>query len=171
MSTSNNPRATAGGREQSGARIRSYLHQLLHLDEPPRRTALAFAVGTFIAFSPMYGLHTLSVLACTWAFRLNFLALMAGALINNPWTMVPILGATLWTGLQILGHPPSDPVVSNTLTLESLHLLITPYLLPFVIGALVLGVAGAGLAYPLAYWFINRYRGKSREPLEGQLRT
>ena len=44
--------------------VRTALKQLLHLKESPHRTALAFAVGAFIAFSPTYGLHTLSVLFC-----------------------------------------------------------------------------------------------------------
>src|SRR5437763_1004449 len=77
------------------ARIGSQLSQILHLHESPHRTALAFAVGAFIAFSPTYGLHTLSVAFCTWAFRLNCVALLAGSLINNPWTVLPIVGATV----------------------------------------------------------------------------
>jgi uncharacterized protein (DUF2062 family) len=38
--------------------FRALLRQVLHLQESPRRTALAFALGVFIAFSPAYGLHT-----------------------------------------------------------------------------------------------------------------
>ncbi|MFB3071649.1 MAG: DUF2062 domain-containing protein, partial [Nitrospirales bacterium] len=44
------------------ASIRSQLTQVLHLQESPHRTALAFALGIFIAFSPTYGLHTLSAI-------------------------------------------------------------------------------------------------------------
>ena len=57
--------------------FRSLLKQVLHLQESPQRTALAFAIGVFIGFSPAYGLHTVMVLICSWALRLNFLALMA----------------------------------------------------------------------------------------------
>ena len=39
--------------------FRAAFRRLLALDDPPERTALAFAVGVFIAFSPFLGLHTL----------------------------------------------------------------------------------------------------------------
>lgn len=142
-------------------RFRSHLKQILHLQESPHRTALAFALGVFIAFSPTYGLHTLSVIFCTWAFRLNFLALMAGSLINNPWTVVPILGATFWTGFRVLGVPRTAPVSWDDLGLESLYEQVVPYALPFVIGGFALSLFGAALCYPAAYVFISRYRTRA----------
>ena len=39
--------------------FRSTFRRLLALDDPPERTALAFAIGVFIAFSPFLGLHTI----------------------------------------------------------------------------------------------------------------
>ena len=87
--------------------FRSLLKQVLHLQESPQRTALAFAIGVFIGFSPAYGLHTVMVVFCAWALGLNFLALMAGAFLNNPWTLVPILGATYWVGAFLLGRSDS----------------------------------------------------------------
>ncbi|WP_447979685.1 DUF2062 domain-containing protein [Candidatus Nitrospira bockiana] len=140
------------------AQLRSHLQRLLHLRESPHRTALAFAVGVFIAFSPTYGLHTLMVLFCTWALRLNFLALMAGALLNNPWTIVPILGATLWTGFQVLGMPTVEPIVWNDFSAGALYRQVLPYLLPFFVGGVVLSLFGAVVGYPAAYWLISRYR-------------
>ncbi|HET8580050.1 MAG TPA: DUF2062 domain-containing protein, partial [Nitrospiraceae bacterium] len=140
------------------ARLRSYLSQILHLHESPHRTALAFAVGVFIAFSPTYGLHTLSVVFCTWAFRLNFLALMAGAAINNPWTLVPILGATIWTGFKLLGIQQAAPFNWDDLSLLSLYEQLLPYALPLVVGGIFLGILGALLCYPAAYLVISRHR-------------
>ena len=70
----------------SSRSFRALLRQVLHLRESPQRTAAAFALGVFIAFSPAYGLHTVMVVLCTWLFGLNFVALMAGAFLNNPWT-------------------------------------------------------------------------------------
>ena len=153
-------------------RLRSQLHQILHLDESPQRTALAFAVGVFIAFSPTYGLHTLMVLFCTWAFRLNFLALMAGALVNNPWTIVPMLGATLWTGFQILGMPPIEPITWSDVSFAAVYRQVSPYILPFLVGGLVLSILGAAVSYPLSYWVISKYRvRKSHAPAGNRLPT
>ena len=153
-------------------RIRTQLHQILHLDESPRRTALAFAIGVFIAFSPTHGLHTLMVLFCTWAFRLNFLALMAGALVNNPWTLVPILGATLWTGLVVLGMPPVEALTWSDASFAAVYRQVRPYILPFLVGGLLLSVLGAAISYPISYWIISKYRvRKTPAPAGNRLPT
>lgn len=146
----------------SVASLRSLLNQVLHLHEPPHRTALAFAIGVFIAFSPTYGLHTLSAVFFAWAFRLNVLALIAGAFVNNPWTIVPILGATFWTGFQILGMPPTT-FQWNELNAHAIYEQATPYLLPFVVGALVLGTLGSLVCYPIAYLLISNYRTRLKQ--------
>lgn len=138
--------------------FQSLLKQLLHLRESPQRTALAFAIGVFIAFSPTYGLHTLMVLFCTWALGLNFLALMIGAFINNPWTIVPILGATYWVGALLLGRSDGPSFDWHDLSFTAIYEQVMPYAVPFFLGGLVLSLIGAALAYPLAYYFLARHR-------------
>lgn len=145
------------------SRIRSVLNQVLHLHESPHRTALAFAIGVFIAFSPAYGLHTVMVLVCTWAFRLNFLALFVGAGINNPWTLVPILGATYWTGAVLLGLPNGPSFDWNDLSFMSIYRQVMPYAVPFFLGGTVLSVLGAAIGYPIAYYVISKHR-RARAP-------
>ncbi len=140
------------------SRIRSVLDQVLHLHEPPQRTALAFALGVFIAFSPAYGLHTAMVLFCAWAFRLNFLALFLGAGINNPWTLVPILGATYWTGAVLLGLPGNPSFDWSDLSFTSIYRQIMPHTVPFFLGGTVLSVLGAIIGYPIAYYVILKHR-------------
>lgn len=149
--------------------LRAYGIRLLHLAEPPRRTALAFAVGVFIAFSPTYGLHTLSVLFCTWAFRFNGLAVLAGSLINNPWTFLPILGATFWTGVQLTGQPDIPPMQWTDLSAMALYEQVWPYALPFFLGGFVLSLLGAIISYPLAYWLIATHRARRADAAAGQL--
>jgi len=138
--------------------FRSLLKQVLHLQESPQRTALAFAIGVSIGFSPAYGLHTIMVLFCTWALGLNFLALMAGAFINNPWTLVPILGATYWVGALLLGRSDSPSFDWHDMSFGAIYEQVIPYAMPFLLGGLVLSLLGAALAYPLAYYFVAKYR-------------
>ena len=138
--------------------FRSLLKQVLHLQESPQRTALAFAIGVFIGFSPAYGLHTVMVLLCTWALGLNLLALMAGAFLNNPWTLVPILGATYWVGALLLGRSDSPSFDWHDLSFGAIYEQVMPYAMPFVLGGFVLSLLGAALAYPLAYYFVAKYR-------------
>jgi len=138
--------------------FRTQLINILHLQESPQRTALAFAIGVFIAFAPHYGLHTVSVVLCAWAFRLNYLVVFLGALVNNPWTIIPILGGSLYTGFALFGMPPTASFDWGDIQLENLYGIISQYLLPFIVGGCILGVLGALLAYPIMLYTLRRYR-------------
>ncbi|MBM4125601.1 MAG: DUF2062 domain-containing protein [Nitrospira sp.] len=149
-------------------RCRSYLTQILHLHAPPHQIALAFAVGVFIAFAPVYP-HTLIVIFCVWAFRLNLIALLAGASINNPLTIVAILGTTLWTGFQLMGMPQTPHLNWSDLRLLSLYEQLLPYALPFFVGGTVLSLLGALVGYPAAYALIAKYRRRKPPTAERPL--
>ncbi len=138
--------------------LRAKIREALHLGETPQRTALAFALGVFIAFTPTYGLHTASVVFLAWAFRLNFPAILVGSLINNPWTVVPILGATMWTGFSLSGIQDLPDVSWSDLSMTTLYETVLPFILPFTLGALTLSVLGALLAYPLGLFLISWHR-------------
>ena len=142
--------------------VRAKIREALHLGETPQRTAAAFAIGVFIAFTPTYGLHCASAVFLAWAFRLNFPALLVGTLINNPWTIAPILGVTMWTGFSLLGRPEVPDVSWEHLSMVTLYETILPFILPFTLGALTLSVLGALLAYPLGLFVIARYRKEKR---------
>jgi len=138
--------------------IREQLVQILHLQESPQRTAFAFALGVFIAFAPHYGFHTASVVLCAWAFRLNYFAMLMGAFLNNPWTIAPILGLTLYTGFIVVGTAPTSTFDFSSLQFDNLFESLAPYLLPFILGGCVLGLIGALLTYPIMLFVIHRYR-------------
>ena len=98
------------------------------------------------------------VVFCTWLFGLNFLALLAGAFVNNPWTIVPILGATYWTGAWLLGRTETPIFNWDDLSFNGIYQQVAPYIVPFAFGGLVLSVIGALVSYPIAYRLILRYR-------------
>ena len=138
--------------------VRSLFRQVLHLNETPHRTALAFAIGVFLGFSPAYGLHMVLVGFCAWAFRLNVVALLAGAFLNNPWTLIPILGGTYWTGAVLLGVRDFPSFDWSDLSFSGIYHQVMPYAWPFFVGGMVLSIAGGLLAYPLAYLLLSKYR-------------
>jgi len=138
--------------------LRQRVSQVLHLQETPHRTALAFAIGVFIAFAPHYLFHTASAVFCAWMFRLNYMAVFLGSFINNPWTLIPILASSLYTGLFILGESSTITIEWNQLTMENLFDMLSPYLLPFLVGACTLATFCSILAYPLMRWTVTRYR-------------
>ena len=150
------------------ASFRTLLRQVLHLQESPQRTALAFAVGAGIAFCPLYGFHMVLVGLCTWAFKLNFVALLAGAFINNPWTIVPVLGATYWTGALVLGRSETPSFDWSEVGFRAIYEQVLPYAVPFAVGGVLLSVVAAMVSYPLALYLITKHRqaaARQTEPL------
>ena len=143
------------------ATFQALLKQVLHLQESPQRTAFAFAVGAGIAFCPLYGFHMILVGLCTWAFKLNFVALLAGALINNPWTIVPFLGATYWTGAILLGRADTPAFDWSELGFWAIYEQVMPYAVPFAVGGVVLSLLAALVSYPLALYLITKHRQRA----------
>src|ERR1041384_5505877 len=90
--------------------FRAAFRRLLAIYDPPERTALAFSIGVFIAFSPFLGLHTLTATAIAFLFRFNKIAIYTGTFINNPFlTLVPIIIISYALGALVLGRPLRIP--------------------------------------------------------------
>jgi len=147
------------------ARFKELIYKVLHLGDSPHRTALAFAVGLFIAFTPTYGLHTASALFCAWAFRLNLVALLVGAFVNNPWTILPIIGASMAVGLLLVPVGAMPPIdwndFASRMLWDQFHMLweqFRPYLIPFVLGHTLLGIIASGVGYVVVHTAIIRFR-------------
>ena len=151
--------------------FRATFRRLLTLDDPPERTALAFAVGVFIAFSPFLGLHTIMAILAAFIFRFNKIAIFTGTFINNPFlTLVPIIIASYAVGAFLLGQPLRISPEGIELLKEP-HLLIGDYyrrlfdegwqiVWPFTIGGMVLSVVCSLIAYPVTSWLLRTHRQK-----------
>ncbi|HEX8920201.1 MAG TPA: DUF2062 domain-containing protein [Pyrinomonadaceae bacterium] len=160
--------------------FRATVRRLLAIDDPPERTALAFSIGVFIAFSPFLGLHTIAATAIAFAFRFNKIAIYAGTFVNNPLlTLVPIILASYATGALLLGRPLGLPPESIEL-LQHPHLLTADWwsklfqsggnvLVPFFIGGMLLSVICSAIAYPLTLRFLRARRRKKEQ--ESELRS
>lgn len=147
--------------------FRASIRRLLTLDDPPERTALAFAVGVFIAFSPFLGLHTIMATLAALIFRFNKIAIFSGTFINNPFlTLVPIIIASYATGAFLLGRPLQISPAGLEL-LKDPHLLTADYyrrlghegwqvVWPFTVGGMVLSVVCSLVAYPVTFWLLKR---------------
>jgi uncharacterized protein (DUF2062 family) len=136
---------------------------LFHVDDSPSRVALAFALGVFIAFFPIFGIHTGMAIAIAIAFRLNKAALVVGTLVNNPWTVAPMYSAGTLLGCFVLGVSPAslgavDWGLSGRAFYESLVTGLRPLVLPFVVGNLALGVLAAAVVFVLLRPLLARRR-------------
>lgn len=151
--------------------FRSAFRRLLAIDDPPERTALAFSIGIFIAFSPFLGLHTILATLLAFLFRFNKIAIYTGTFVNNPFlTLVPIILVSYAVGAFLLGRPLRIPQ-------EGVELLKHPaifsgayyrqifsqswYLVePFAIGGMILSVICSAVAYPLTLRALRSYHSR-----------
>jgi len=154
--------------------FRAAFRRLLAIDDPPERTALAFSVGVFIAFSPFLGLHTIMATLIAFVFRFNKVAIYSGTFLNNPpLTLVPIIIASYAVGAVLLGRPWRIPPEGVEL-LKHPHLLTADYyrrlfvqswnvVEPFALGGMVLSVVCSLIAYPLTLRALRAY-GRRKAP-------
>lgn len=142
-------------------RLRRLAQILLHVEDTPHRTALAFGVGVLIAFSPFIGIHMGIALIVAFAFRLNRVAILFGTYLNNPWTLAPIYVAGTTLGCLLLGVS-SDGLDAIDWNLEGwaffqgLWTTLRPYLWPFLIGNTLLGAACGLVGYVVVRRVLER---------------
>jgi uncharacterized protein (DUF2062 family) len=150
-------------------KIKAFLKKLTLKEQDPRKLALAFCVGVYIAFSPFPGFHTLMVLASSWFLALSFPVVLAvSCLINNPWTMVPVYASGHIVGDWLcLGLFNVESTTSwNPWWMHSINDWLTRYidmphisLWSFLIGGNLLGIGLAIMLYPLMLYVFKDITG------------
>ncbi len=140
-------------------RFQENLKQVLTVDDSPHRIGVAFALGAFIAMSALLGLHTILGIVLPHIFKLSKRVTIAGVLINNPWTTIPIYSFCLWIGLLFAGSdaPPPDIDWSN-ISFSMLKTDLLYYLVPFLVGTTLVGLVSAVLGYFLIKHAVIKYR-------------
>jgi uncharacterized protein (DUF2062 family) len=134
--------------------LRKMVRVLLHTGDTPHRTALAFGLGVFIAFSPLLGIHMWIALLVAVLFRLNRVAILAGTYLNNPWTFAPMYLAGTSLGCSLLGISNAglsaiDWSLHGRAFYRHLRHVLRPYVWPFLLGNTLLGILCGLLGYLL----------------------
>ena len=122
------------------------LGALVQLDESPRRTAAALAVGVFLSFTPFWGFQTLLALLLATVFRLNRAATVTGTWLNLPWFAPFVYAGAVKLGAVML------PDLSGLAGLSA-HLLV---------GSTTLGLAAGLLTWVVAFSLMRRRRHRQR---------
>jgi len=141
-----------------------YLDRLVSLDDSPQRIALGFAVGVFLAFTPLLGLHTVLGLLLAFAFGLNRVAVLVGLFINNPWTLFPIYGLATYVGGLFVGFPPGLQVPSPDFgSIFQTRFWVEmagewTFWKPLLLGSVILSCAAAALSYILTLFIVRRLK-------------
>lgn len=146
-------------------RLKRLLRYVLHTDDTPVRAALAFALGVFIAWTPIVGLHTLVALGLAFLLGLNRVAVLTGTFINNPWTFLPIYSASAYLGSLLVGSDAPAPRLeglSNWSDVGDFLSQCQPWIVPLTTGTLILGTLCAFLSFPVVLYGIRWYRALRR---------
>ncbi len=143
-----------------------FVRKLLALDDTPERIARAFALGVFLAFSPLVGLHLFLGVTIPLLFGLNRIAFLLGVFINNPWTLIPIYAAGAYLGGMVMGFPPNP-----SLPAFEWHLIWNSdfwaqlaghwhILKPMFVGSFILSFLLSTFSYLVALYVIRHQRAR-----------
>lgn len=144
------------------------MQKLVTLDDSPHRIALGFAVGVFLAFTPLLGLHTVLGLLIAFAFGLNRVAVLVGVFVNNPWTLFPIYGLATYVGGLFVGFPSSLPLAAlgfGGIFKSRFWIEVAgtwEFWKPLLLGSVILSCTAAALSYLLLLFVITRVKGAGR---------
>ena len=153
--------------------IKDLVRKLLHIEDTPERTALAFSIGIFLGFSPFLGLHTLVGLAVAFLFGLNRVAILLGVWTNTPWWIVPFYMIATWVGMGVTGFRMEFTALRDIFQLGMDRGFTSSIfwgcvtsqwglLLSYLIGSSLLSILLGLVAYPLSLKWIKFYRLKRR---------
>ncbi|HZV47573.1 MAG TPA: DUF2062 domain-containing protein [Thermodesulfovibrionales bacterium] len=129
-------------------KLKDYIVRLSKKGLSPDEIALGVAVGIFVAFIPLFGTHTIMAIALASLLRVNTLIVLLGTQISNPLTLPFQLFISAEVGSVILNGKFLEIKFSHELSY-----LLSHYLLPIIVGGLILGIVGSGLSYLLVKGF------------------
>lgn len=154
--------------------MKDLIKKLLHIEDTPERTALAYSIGVFLGFSPFLGLHTLAGLVIGFLFGLNRVAILLGVWTNTPWWIIPYYMVATWVGMRVTGFQIEKGILKKLFQMEIDQEFMSSdfwsritsqwgLLLSFMIGSLILATLLSLVAYPLSLRGIKFYRSHRKE--------
>lgn len=165
--------------------------RMRRLPDSPHRIALGFAVGAFVSFTPLFGMHFILAALIAWALRANVLAGVFGTVVGNPLTFPLISVTSLWLGRWMLGRGEGGSEFETVTrafaegfnaiwgtvkswfgygpsTIDGLVAFLDDIFLPYLIGGIVPGLIAAALCYWLLGPIVAAYQERRRKRLEAK---
>lgn len=118
----------------------------------PSEIAFAIALGNFVGILPLVGLHTVVAIGLAHLLRLNIMIVFLGTQISNPISFPFILFISAQIGSLLL----SGALLKIQLTTDLA--VLKSYIVPTVIGGIVLGLAVSSVSYVLTLKIARRFR-------------
>ena len=101
------------------ASFKDLFKKLLHIEDTPERTALAYSLGIFLGFSPFLGFHTLTALAHCFFIQLEpgsdpFRSLVKHSMVDCSLLYDRHMGGDVGNGISNRkGEPQGDVPIGN----------------------------------------------------------
>jgi len=138
-------------------KIRDKLHEAINEETSANSLAAGFAVGVFFSFTPLVSLHMVLALLVAIIFRLSKVAAVAGAWVNNPYTMPFVFYACFRLGKKILGMHVPTPVFDQ-FQLATILKAAKIYAAPLFLGTTIVGALAAVAAYVIVYRIVVKVK-------------
>lgn len=128
-----------------------HLADKLHLEnDSTHNLSFSLAMGMLVGFSPLLGAHILIGVILIYWLRLNKVAVLAGVLLTNPWTIAPIYTFSTWIGGLFTGQKVMRILVNikwRDVKVSELQSTFQEIFWSFFIGSWVVAVVMAVLTY------------------------
>lgn len=158
--------------------VKRFKNEIFQAGTPPRTTAISLALGIWLAFSPIPGLHFVIAFLAARIFKLNGVVLILGVMVHNPWTMLPIHMLGLMVGdLVLTGHLqsldqfqqfPIGELGLSTIFRRSFWLqhgpALSDFVRPFVVGHLIMNTVLALICYRYTLYLLRNKKNQAVSP-------
>lgn len=160
-------------------RCRVELRRVVRLEDTPHRIALGSALGTLIAWLPLFGIQFVLTIVAVRLCRANVLAALPWVFITNPFTVVPFywahyqLGLLLTPGVEavswerfaaLLGGPAAREgagwLAGLWYRIVDGFVLIGEIFLPTAVGTLVVGLPVSWCVYRWVHRQVTRLQAR-----------
>ncbi len=131
-------------------RLKEYIIRLSKKGLTPDEISAGVAIGIFIGFVPLIGIHTVMAFALSYFLRLNTFLVLLGTQISNPLSFPFQIFLSAEIGSLILNGKLLDIKFTKDIS------YLEHYILPIIIGSLVLGIVVSLFSYLTIKSFLKR---------------
>ncbi len=160
--------------------VRFIKYRILHVNDSPNRIAMGVAIGLFVGWTPLIGLHTLIVLSLAVVMRVNKSVALVCVWVTNIFTAMPIYYFNYLIGRYLFGTKGGEQelirreisgLLKNILSLSDIGAflyradfwdkfwkLIVNIRAELWLGSLIVGTIVSVIAYFAFYYLITWYQ-------------
>ncbi len=138
-------------------RYRTAVIDFMRKGMSPKEIAFGVALGNFVGILPFLGLHTVIAIGLAYLLRLNMLIVFLGTQISNPFSFPFILFISAQLGSLVMNGSLLDLKFSGDIN------IIKHYIVPTIIGSVLMGGAVSSVSYFITLKFAKKFRATKND--------